>query len=174
MSLSVFSGSWVLGQAESATPLLAWWIVFPLAGLTLLVIAAHVAAIRESEGMPASRRRIRTVNGVLMMGTVPLIAYAFGVATSADARTFTLVWMLIIGLLAIIIVVAWLDAMNTVRLHRATRLETRERLAELRGQVAAQLELERQEKMGQHGSESRATRSGEHGSESHATGEGGS
>ncbi len=151
----------MLAQAESATPLLPWWVVFPLAGVTLLVIAGHVAAIRRAAGVPSSRRRIRTVNGVLMMATVPLIAYAFGVATSADARTFTLVWMLIIGLLGIIIVVAWVDVMNTMRLHQASRRATRERLAELRGQLAAQLARDRQAKEGAHGSEGRATGEGE-------------
>jgi len=139
---------WTLAQDASPTPLLPAWFVFPLAGVTLLIIAAHLGVIRRSRETPASRRRIRSVNAVLMMCTVPLLAYAFGVATTADARTFTLVWLLIIGLLVIVMLVAWIDAMNTVRLHQASRAETRAHLRELRAQFAARLAKERAEREG--------------------------
>src|SRR6476659_3985942 len=107
----------VLAQAGwilSSGPLAPVWLVVPIAVLTLLVIAAHVLALDKAE-MPHSRRRIRKVNGLLMMFTVPLVAYAFGVASPSQARVFVLVWMIVAGLVFLVLMLAMLDIVNTWR-----------------------------------------------------------
>lgn len=98
-------------------PLVPAWIALPLAGLVVLVLAAHMQAMARAE-MPASRRRIRTATGWLMLVTTPLTGYAFGVASTADPRGFVLVWLTVAGLLAIIILLACLDILNSRRLER--------------------------------------------------------
>jgi hypothetical protein len=107
----------VLAQAGSiltSGPLAPTWLVVPLAVFALLVIAAHVLALDKAE-MPASRKRIRKVNGLLMMFTVPLVAYAFGVANPSNARVFVMVWMIVAGLVFLVLMLAMLDIVNTWR-----------------------------------------------------------
>jgi hypothetical protein len=102
------------GSILTSGPLAPVWLVVPLAVLALLVIAAHVLALDKTE-MPASRRRIRKVNGLLMMFTVPLVAYAFGVASPSQARLFVMVWMIVAGLVFLVLMLAMLDIVNTWR-----------------------------------------------------------
>lgn len=108
----------VLGQTSvviSSGPLAPAWIVIPLAVLTLLVVAGHVLALEKAE-MPASRKRIRRVNGLLMMFTVPLTAYAFGIVSPQQGRLFVMVWMIVFGLVFLVLSLAVLDMMNTWRM----------------------------------------------------------
>lgn len=106
----------VLGIMPSG-PLVPAWIALPLAGLVVLILAAHMQAMARAD-MPASRRRIRTATGWLMLITTPLTGYAFGVASAADPRGFVLIWLTVAGLLAIIILLACLDILNSRRLER--------------------------------------------------------
>jgi len=115
------------------------WLVMPFAGLTLLVLAGHVLALGRGP-MPASRRRIRTVNGVLMMATTPLVAYGFAMATPDLPRTFVMVWTLSSAMVFLVLTLAGLDVMNTLRLnHRERRRlrtlmrESRRKMQESRG-----------------------------------------
>ena len=105
-------------------PLAHWWLVLPMAAVALLATAAHLIALKEAPpgALPESRRRIRTAAGWVIMFAVPLSAYAFGVATPGRAGAFMLVWTAVVGLVGVVLLLAMLDAMNTVRLHRrATR-----------------------------------------------------
>ncbi len=109
-------------------PVAPAWLVVPMAILTMLVIAAHVLVLPKVE-MPDSRRRIRTANGMLMLFTTPIFAYALAIANPAkDQRAFVLSWMMVAGLLVIILLVAMFDMANTFRLHRL-------RLRQLRGRL---------------------------------------
>lgn len=101
-------------------PIAPAWLVLPIAAVALILQAGYLIAIRDSspDQMPASRKRIRTATGWLSMFAIPLSAYGFGIARPSDAGTFTIVWMLVIGLIAAIVLLAMLDAMNTMRLHR--------------------------------------------------------
>jgi len=111
------------------------WIVLPLAGLTLLVTAAHVLAIQNPQ-VPLRRRRIRTANGLIMMFVIALLAYAIGIAevvhdpaaAPRETRMFLTVWGAIIGLLGIVVTMAGLDAVHTIRLGVTSRRELRRRL----------------------------------------------
>lgn len=109
------------------TPLAPTWLVLPLAGLLLLLLAAYIQSLQSGD-VPPKRRRIRTANTLMMMLATPLIAYAFGIVAPANARMFLLAWLAITGLLAIIIVLAGVDAMYSVRLHREQRRAVRQAL----------------------------------------------
>lgn len=101
-------------------PIAPTWFVLPLALVALVLQAGYLMAIREAkpEQMPPSRKRIRVATGWLSMFAIPLAAYGFGIASPSDPGTFTIVWMLVIGLIAAIVMLAVLDSVNTVRLHR--------------------------------------------------------
>lgn len=109
--------------AQSVLPAL---VVFPLAAVVIVVLATHLTLMRRAE-MPASRKRIRTVNGVLMMLLTPVAAYAFGVVPAAQTKQFVLVFFLVTGLVFIIIMLAVMDALNNVRIHRREARDLREK-----------------------------------------------
>lgn len=122
-----------------AAGLVPIWGVIPLAALTMLVVAGHVLWLPSAQ-MPASRRRIRIVNGLLMLFTLPLAAYALGVADPAsDKRGFVLAWMLVTGAVVVVLLVALVDLFNTWRLHR---LELRNMIAEIHSKQRAQASRE--------------------------------
>ncbi|MHA7813957.1 MAG: hypothetical protein ACX94C_11255 [Phycisphaerales bacterium] len=102
-------------------PIAPAWLVLPIAAVALILQAGYLIAIKEAtaEQMPASRKRIRTATGWLSMFAIPLAAYGFGLASPSDAGVFTIVWMLVIGLISAIVLLAVMDAMNTMRLHRS-------------------------------------------------------
>lgn len=101
-------------------PIAPTWFVLPLAMIALVLQAGYLIAIKElgPDRMPPSRKRIRVATGWLIMFAIPLSAYGFGIAHPGDAGTFMIVWMLVIGLVSVIVMLAVLDAVNTMRLHR--------------------------------------------------------
>lgn len=117
--------------ARSETMLPAWF-VFPLAALAIIVLAGHLMLISRDAEMPASRRRIRTVSGVLMMAITPLAAYAFALTPVNEPRMFVLVFASVVGLLGIVIMLAGVDIANNIRLHRLEQKRIRNQLAEIR------------------------------------------
>ncbi len=97
--------------------ILPFWFVGPLAGLTMLVIAGHLLVMRDAQRhIPASRYRIRTVNGGIMLVAVPMLASAFSVVPTNRPRHFLLIWTACIGLLLLVVALALLDAINNARL----------------------------------------------------------
>lgn len=97
------------------------WLVLPLAGLMMLVVAAHIGATHEG-AQPRSRKRIRVANGWVMLLTLPLLAAGFGVINhQTHPRLFALVWLAAIGLLLICILLAIADVVNTLRIARGAR-----------------------------------------------------
>ena len=117
-------------------PILPAWLVLPLGAVTLLVLAGHLLALNADSKMDPQRRRIRMTNAVLMMLTVPLVAYGFGVATPAHSRLFIYVWVLSAAMLFLIIMVAAIDILNTWKVQRAQMRELRRQLAAARGSEA--------------------------------------
>lgn len=111
-------------------PILPAVLILPLAGMALLVTSAHLVWMQRIP-MPHTRRRIRTVTGVLSLFTITLTAIGFGILDPADARAFLLVWLTVIGLLGILVLLAAIDMANNVRLHAAERKHIREQLARL-------------------------------------------
>ena len=125
----------VLAQAQPIAPT---WIVFPMAGFTLVVVLWHLAGVVRAP-LDASRRRIRLANGAVMLVLVPLIAYAFGVATTDDPRWFAMAWLGVMGLLGLMIVLAIMDSANTARIHTLERIELRKQTREALRIAAATL-----------------------------------
>lgn len=101
-------------------PILSAWIVLPVVTVAMLLVAGHTLAIQRV-AMPASRRRIRTANGLLMLVALPLLAYALCVIGPQDKRLFVLVWVSVMGLVGLVIVLALLDVVNNVRLFARER-----------------------------------------------------
>ena len=101
-------------------PIAPLWLVLPLAGVALIVQAGYLIALKEVPRgkIPPSRKRIRTASSWLSMFAIPLSAYGFGFASTQDPRLFAIVWMVVIALIAGILLLAGLDAVNTLRLHR--------------------------------------------------------
>jgi hypothetical protein len=120
-----------------AAAIAPWWAVLPTAVVAMLVVAGHVMLL-PGAAMPASRRRIRAANGLLMLVTLPLAAYAVGAADpDVDPRRFVLAWMLTAGLLVIILGLAMLDILNTLRLRSRERREAIDDLARARAEALA-------------------------------------
>lgn len=115
--------------------MLSPWLVLPMAVITMLVIAWHVVSLQHAR-IPASRKRIRTANGLLMLFVTALLAFALSIMNSAtphgvgveQVRLFVLVWALIMGLLPIVIGLAILDALNNIRILNATRRRLKRQL----------------------------------------------
>tara|TARA_R110002072_G_scaffold42064_19_gene118570 strand:+ start:162364 stop:162741 length:378 start_codon:yes stop_codon:yes gene_type:complete len=99
------------------------WVVLPMASVALLVQAGYLMVLKElpDGAMPASRKRIRTASGWMSMFAIPLSAYGFGFATMDEPRVFVIVWMVVIGLIGGILMLAGLDSINTMRLHRKAK-----------------------------------------------------
>jgi cytochrome bd-type quinol oxidase subunit 2 len=123
----------------SPDPIAPAWLVLPVAVLAMLVVAGHVLLLYRAE-MPPARKRIRTVNSLLMMFTIPLTAAAFSLVPPAQPHTrlFVMLWMLVAGLIVIVLFLAMVDIVITFLAHRAERAELRRQIAAARAVIAAQ------------------------------------
>lgn len=115
------------------------FIVLPLAALGVLVIAAHLTAMRADRDVPLSRRRLRTASGVVMLVTSVVLAYAFSFVPPDDPRRFTVAWSAAIMLLVVVLTLAGLDAFNNVRLARIQRRRIRREAGRLYHELAGAL-----------------------------------
>ncbi len=106
-----------------------------LAAVGMVLTAGYVLAIQRDD-VPASRRRIRTASGVLLMMLMGLLAWASGVVPVADRRLFVLAWLLVVIVLGAVIALALADIFNNLRLAQGER---RARNRELADQLANDL-----------------------------------
>lgn len=119
----------------ASTTILPGWVVLPAAAATMLVVAGHVLATHAGD-LPIRRRRLRVVNGLLMLFVTALLAYALGVAAVVEeptarpreTREFVIVWLLIIGLLGVVITLAGADAIATITHGWLARRELRRQM----------------------------------------------
>lgn len=108
-------------------------IAIPLAIIGMIVVAAHAQALARAPGIPESRRRIRLANSVLMLVTIPLLTSGFSlISATSRPRLWVMVWMLSTLLVGMILILAVLDTLNTVRLSRRRRQALREELSHYR------------------------------------------
>ncbi len=97
------------------------WLAVPLAMALMFLVAGHVLAVQRTP-MPASRRRIRTASGLLMMVVAPLLAHAISTGPGTDQpRPMAVLWLLILSMLGMVVGLAVLDLLNTLRLARHRR-----------------------------------------------------
>jgi hypothetical protein len=118
--------------AQSIAPA---WFVLPVAAVALLVTAGHWVALARAE-MPATRKRLRTANGLVMMMAVPILAYGFGVVDTSDHRRFVLTWMAGSGLIIIVLTLATLDLFSTFLQARKAQRALRDAFAIARAKAA--------------------------------------
>ena len=115
------------------------FVTIPLAGLAMVVIAAHMVVLERS-GERGVRRRIRIANGWVMLINAPLIAAGFSlVEPGARPRMFLIVWTTIIGLVAITLLLAAADILNTAAKSRRSLRELREARREMFERTRADL-----------------------------------
>jgi len=101
------------------------WLGLPVAGVLMLMVAAHALAVGESDH-PASRKRIRQANAVMILLTIPLLTFGFCVLSPRDhPREWALVWLSSFALLGFVVMLALVDMLNTVRLLRSARTRLR-------------------------------------------------
>ncbi len=97
------------------------WIILPLALVAMLIVSAHVT-LTQASAAPRSRKRLRIANGWVMLITLPLLAAGVSLVTpDRSPRLFVLTWIGVALLLTLSILLAMLDAANTVRLVRAEK-----------------------------------------------------
>ncbi len=113
--------------------------VLPVAILAVLVIAAHLAALHADHTVALSRKRIRTANGVVMLITSIVLAYAFAFAPVADPARFAIAWGAAIMLLTVVLALSSIDALNNVRLSRLQRRRVKKAANALHVQLASLL-----------------------------------
>lgn len=111
-------------------------VVIPLAALTVLVIAAHLAALQADNAIPVSRKRIRTANGVVMLITTVVLAYAFAYTSTHNPARFTLTWGAAVMLLTVILALSSIDVLNNLRLTRLQRRRVKKAANDLHAQLA--------------------------------------
>lgn len=109
----------------TGTTLVPAILTLPAAAVLLVVVAGHLlATMHRTE--PASRRRIRTANGFVVLVTIPLLAMGFSVIDPDRYPTeWLLVWLAAIALLSINVGLALLDIANTIRLTLRSRRDLR-------------------------------------------------
>lgn len=102
------------------SPVAPPWLVLPMAVVSVLLVLVHLSLLHDPavrDSMPISRQRLRTAGGVITLFTIVVLAYSFGIVTPADPRAFAMAWLASIGLLGMVVMVATLDAANSLRLH---------------------------------------------------------
>jgi hypothetical protein len=119
-----------------ASGLLPPIVVLPLAVLAVLVITGHLVALQGDAEAPLSRKRIRTANGVLMLVTTVVLAYAFAYTSSGSPGAFALAWGASVLLLSAVLVLSGVDVLNNVRLTRIQRRRLRRSSNDLQSQLA--------------------------------------
>jgi hypothetical protein len=128
------------------TSLLPAWLVLPMAVVVLLVLGGQFWAL-AALSMDEHRRRLRQASTFVMMLLTPLAAYAFAIATPARGREYVIVWGLVAVLLMIVMFLAVIDMLHSLRLYRVQAARVRREIAEERArEVAAALLLAKAEK----------------------------
>ncbi|MEM0983639.1 MAG: hypothetical protein AAGI17_06805 [Planctomycetota bacterium] len=107
----------------------------------MIVVAGHLIAMKQAHArIPSSRHRIRSVIGGVVMLTIPTLVFAFSFTSRADPAMFLRAWTAAIGLLGIVVVLASVDALNSLRLGRSLQREARAafhaEIAETRRRIA--------------------------------------
>ncbi|HMN94917.1 MAG TPA: hypothetical protein PKC43_00735 [Phycisphaerales bacterium] len=90
------------------------------------------------DGVPASRRRLRRISIVGMLILLPmLVAGASFVDPDLEPRRYAETWTVAVGLLAIVVLLAVVDAFNTFRLHAKEQLDASRTMAREMAELAA-------------------------------------
>jgi hypothetical protein len=111
------------------------WLAAAIGAVAVLAIGLHLLSLPRA-AMPPSCRRIRISNGLLMALSVPVIVYAAGMTSPQEPRAFTIAWSSVAALMGLIVLLACLDAANSMRLHVLHRRDLRRQLDHARLELA--------------------------------------
>jgi len=98
---------------------------FTVPALTLLgvLLVMYWLALGRDD-VPSSRRRIRRMSVALMLISLPVFAKAMSfVDRDIDPRGYVLAWTAALGFVIVIVVTAFVDMVNNIRLYRIERYE---------------------------------------------------
>ncbi len=113
------------------------WLAIPLGALLMGLVAWHAASIENSKE-PTSRKRIRIMNGWVMLVCIPLLVAGFSLINpDSRPRLFAMVWLGASSLILLCVALAVADALNTLRLGAAARRKLSQRLARRRDEGEA-------------------------------------
>jgi C4-dicarboxylate-specific signal transduction histidine kinase len=116
-------------------------ISIPLATLTLGWMIWYWIHLGRPEA-PSGRRKLRRVSLVLMFVLLPLLVAALSFLDPAHhQRQYIMAWMSAMLLVAILLIMAGLDALNTLRL---VQQQTHEELREAAGELAEAIKARKQ------------------------------
>lgn len=110
------------------------WVLAPPAAVMMLVLAAYIQALREAD-VPESRRRIRTASSLVMMVLQPLLVYLFAIGGAHQPRPFVFTAALVLGLVALLVVLAIMDAINNTKIAAAQRAKYRSEFQKMRADI---------------------------------------
>ncbi len=110
------------------------WVLVPPAAIMMLVLAGYVHALRESD-VPESRRRIRTASSLVMIVLQPLLVYLFGIGNASQPRPFVFTAALVLGLVALLVVLAIMDAINNTKLAAQQRARWRQEFKDMHAEI---------------------------------------
>lgn len=116
-------------------------ISLPMAALTLAWIVWYWMRLGRAH-VPGSRRKLRRVSLAVMIALLPLLVAALSFLDPAQhQRQYVMAWTGAMLLIAILIVLAGLDAINTMRI---VQQQTHEELREAAGELAEAIKARKQ------------------------------
>lgn len=96
-------------------------LTLPIAALLFAAVLVHLIYL-VPRARPASRRRIRRANGFVMLAVIPAVTAGFSFLNhQTNTAAFLLTWVVAIGLIGFAVLLAMIDAANTLRLHHNAR-----------------------------------------------------
>ncbi len=114
------------------------WITLPFAAIAMVSVAVHLLIVERRQSNPV-RRRIRMVNGWLMLISIPLIAAGISyINPDVRPRMFVIVWLMVIVLVSISLLLAAVDIANTMVAARRGVLQLRSMKKELERHLPAE------------------------------------
>ncbi len=123
----------LLSAAQASnTPVASPWLVIPPAAIMMLVMCFHIDGLLRSRHR-SRRRRIRLLNGFVLLALAPLLVLGFCYVHAGTPRLFVAVWGLIFWLIGVTVMFACMDSFITIRRRRLVmqrrRRALRDRLA---------------------------------------------
>ena len=110
------------------------WVLVPPAAIMMLVLAGYIQALRESD-VPESRRKIRTASSLVMIVLQPLLVYLFGIGGAHQPRPFVFTAALVLGLVALLVILAIMDAINNTKIAAQQRAKYRTEFQKMRDEI---------------------------------------
>lgn len=102
-------------------PIIPVWLALPVALVLMVLIGTHAASVRASNAPPSSKR-IRLANSWLSLLTLGLLTAGFGMLDpDLHPSEWMLVWIAAMSMLVLVISLAMIDVINTMRLIIGTR-----------------------------------------------------